>query len=532
MKKQLLRLAFLTLPLLGFGQTYFSDNFDDGNISDWTLYDQDGDGQKWETIALAAPVTPAIASYSYDNVTGSPLTPNNYIVSPAINLSAATTALLKYKVKAQDPSFPNETYAVYVATTNSVAAFLANGPLLTENSATNGPGGVFYSKSINLSAFVGQSQVYIAFRHYNSSNAFAIHIDDVIVVADLPVVPDCATLISPANAATNVEFLSATLKWSAATTGSTTDSYDVYLDKNPNPTTLVSNVNSTTFTAINLDPSTIYYWKIVAKNTVGSATGCSVNSFTTVVNPVAPYCGPVTYASHVEPITSVSFGGMTNTSPAQTSFANSHEVFLNKIANVNQGATLPITLKGNTDGPFTNNFVVFIDWNQDSDFADAGETYFGTIPLTITNSTGLDAVQAVGNILVPSDAKLGNTRMRVKKIFAFGLANYADPCAGGSATSSFGQTEDYTVNVAAFLGATDVNKNQISVYPNPVKDVLNITKSDARIIETSVYSIDGKLVKTIAGDQSSIRMSDLATGTYLVKVKTSSSEKSFKIIKK
>ena len=39
MKKSLLRLAFVALPMFGFAQTYFSDNFDDEDISDWTLYD-------------------------------------------------------------------------------------------------------------------------------------------------------------------------------------------------------------------------------------------------------------------------------------------------------------------------------------------------------------------------------------------------------------------------------------------------------------------------------------------------------------
>ena len=66
MKKHLLCVALLALPVFGFSQTYFSDNFDDENISDWTLYDQDGDGFNWETVALDEPVgiTPAIASYS------------------------------------------------------------------------------------------------------------------------------------------------------------------------------------------------------------------------------------------------------------------------------------------------------------------------------------------------------------------------------------------------------------------------------------------------------------------------------------
>ena len=65
MKKTLLRLAFVALPMFGFAQTYFSDNFDDEDISDWTLYDQDGDGYNWETVNLGTGYTGAIASYSF-----------------------------------------------------------------------------------------------------------------------------------------------------------------------------------------------------------------------------------------------------------------------------------------------------------------------------------------------------------------------------------------------------------------------------------------------------------------------------------
>ncbi|WP_312196356.1 choice-of-anchor J domain-containing protein [Epilithonimonas vandammei] len=211
MKKTLLRLAFVALPMFGFAQTYFSDNFDDEDISDWTLYDQDGDGYNRETVNLGTGYTAAIASYSYDNDSSTALTPNNYIVSPAVNLSTATSAILKFKVKSQDPDWAAETYSVYATTTNTVAGFLATTPLLTENAASNGVGGVFYTKTIDLSAFAGQSQVYIAFRHHNSTDMFSIHIDDVSVEAAPTTAPGCAALTSPANGATNLAYLSQTL---------------------------------------------------------------------------------------------------------------------------------------------------------------------------------------------------------------------------------------------------------------------------------------------------------------------------------
>src|SRR5690606_19198598 len=90
------------------------------------------------------------------------------------------------------------------------------------------------------------------------------------------------------------------------------------------------------------------------------------------------------------------------------------------------------------DGNWTNNFRVFFDWNQDGDFNDAGETHNAG---SISNSTGLDGVQAVTNVTIPSTALPGPTRMRVKKIY--GTVSINNPCLG----DEFGQFEDYTINV-------------------------------------------------------------------------------------
>jgi hypothetical protein len=98
-----------------------------------------------------------------------------------------------------------------------------------------------------------------------------------------------------------------------------------------------------------------------------------------------------------------------------------------------------MTLKGNTDGAFTDFFTIYIDFNQDGDFLDAGETFAGG---SVNNSTGVDAIQAVSQIVVPTTATLGNTRMRITKLYA---AATTTACAGGV----FGQSEDYTLNITS-----------------------------------------------------------------------------------
>lgn len=152
----------------------------------------------------------------------------------------------------------------------------------------------------------------------------------------------------------------------------------------------------------------------------------------------APYCN-VTFTDGVEPITLVQFAGINNTSPAAIG-GPAIQDFTAITGNVTAGVSYPITLKGNSDGSYTNYFRVYIDWNQNNVFTDAGESYdIGTI----VGSTGVDAIVLNGNIAVPLTALGGSARMRVMKRFN---AYSTNACQTGG---GYGQVEDYTLAVTA-----------------------------------------------------------------------------------
>ena len=298
--------------------------------------------------------------------------------------------------------------------------------------------------SIPLTTYSGQTNVKLKFKYAGLDGA-DLYFDEVSVALPPATAPDCATLTAPVNAATGVNYAAAiNLTWTAPTTGSAVESYDVYLDTNAAPTTLLGNQTALTRSVTGLLASTTYYWKVIAKNSAGDATGCSVFSFTTAANPFAPYCGPMTFTSNVEPITLVNFAGINNSTSALVGPNNgttifAHENYTAIVGAVTAGSSYPITLKGNTDGNFITYLRVYADWNQNNDFTDAGESYdVGTI----ANSTGADAVQLVGAILVPPTALAGSTRMRVVKRYG----GYGTSCQTGI---GFGQAEDYSLTVTA-----------------------------------------------------------------------------------
>jgi hypothetical protein len=65
----------------------------------------------------------------------------------------------------------------------------------------------------------------------------------------------------------------------------------------------------------------------------------------------------------------------------------------------------------------------------------------------------------------------------------------------------------------------NINKNGISVYPNPTNDVLWISNVElgAKVI---VRSIDGRVVLNQAANGNAISVASLNQGTYLVEVHT------------
>ena len=150
----------------------------------------------------------------------------------------------------------------------------------------------------------------------------------------------------------------------------------------------------------------------------------------------APYC-PVSFTSGNEPITLVQFADIDNSTSSALAGALSHEDFTAISTNVTAGLAYPITINGNTNGNFLNVITVFIDWNQDNDFSDSGESY--TIG-TIINNPG-DGTPISTVITIPLDALAGTTRMRVVKKYIV--------AATSCNTTGFGQAEDYTINVAA-----------------------------------------------------------------------------------
>jgi hypothetical protein len=161
------------------------------------------------------------------------------------------------------------------------------------------------------------------------------------------------------------------------------------------------------------------------------------------------YCtSTATYASD-EDILNVTFGTLNNTSTCSTTGTGPGSV-LNMYSNYKSGAGAPaapnvtqgdvVSLSlglGTCGGSYGNLAKVFIDWNQNGLFTDAGEEVY-------LSPGGSGARTVTGSVTVPLSAVPGNTGMRVVFVETT-TASSVTPCG----TYSWGETEDYLINVMA-----------------------------------------------------------------------------------
>jgi len=84
------------------------------------------------------------------------------------------------------------------------------------------------------------------------------------------------------------------------------------------------------------------------------------------------------------------------------------------------------------------------------------------------------------------------------------------------------------------LGTTDVAKSEVSIFPNPAKDVVYVMAKD-NVVKAEIIDASGRLVSTqlIDGNQqkASVNTSNLAKGLYILRLHTKSGVVTKKIIK-
>lgn len=137
--------------------------------------------------------------------------------------------------------------------------------------------------TVDLSSAAGNYYLGIANGDYST-----INIDLVIGPTVISMQAGTPSLVSPENGVVN-QSLKPTLNWDEPTDGGAIIRYHIYLDTNPNPSTLFDTSPTNTYSVETpLDWNTTYYWKVVAVSRAGEGAASQIWSFTTEMQVPAP----------------------------------------------------------------------------------------------------------------------------------------------------------------------------------------------------------------------------------------------------
>ena len=170
------------------------------------------------------------------------------------------------------------------------------------------------------------------------------------------------------------------------------------------------------------------FFKVFAKDEAAQLS--ETYKFMYTVQPFE-YCDSYGTMSYGTSVTRVEFSDLTNISGKPAGYTSYLDA---DTATIYRTMPYDLSMKLNTDGPYTIHARAWLDWNRDGDFSDLGESYdLGTAYNTADGITTLSPL----TIFIPDYAHLGKTTMRVS-------AKYnSDPSA--CETGFDGEVEDYTI---------------------------------------------------------------------------------------
>jgi len=314
-----------------------------------------------------------------------------------------------------------------------------------------------------------------------------------------------------------------TINWSAAPNAV---SYDVRYKAASSSTWVNSSTSNTSMAISGLSASTTYNYEVRSNCGSGNYSAYSASGSVTTSAVTVSYCASKGNSTK-EWIAKVVMGSISNSTGANSGYGNftslstsgtpGSSVSFNLTPGFPSGGALGLTKKTQPEY-----WRVWVDFNRDGDFTDAGEQVYSST----SSSTG----QISGSFVIPVGAAVGNTRIRV----SMKRNAVASPCE----TFSYGEVEDYTLSVVAASPASGTSAGMISealselktlIYPNPSEGVTNLQleiPARSGLVTMSVIDLTGKKVNGYSWSVEEndltvnhlIDMSNQPKGIYLVEI--------------
>ena len=403
--------------------TVFSENFDTyatGTTTPLPLcWQRAGNGTTYITTGGVAPGTAPNRLYLF--ATGAAPATQAIAIMPSVSNLQANTHRLKFKAYSTSSATGRYLEIGYFTDTNDLSTFMLIESVNLPGTAA-GTAQTFTINPLNIPAGVNA----LAFRNPGTATtSTALYIDDVIWEAKPTLAPVCTTNVIATPNTTCGNFATV-ITWDATANA---DGYNLTIGTTAGGTIILDNQNIGTVTSYNFlgTAGTTYFYTVTPYNSAGAATGCSAQTFVTVVN--ACYCTSIP--------TSNDGAGISNVQVGNQNFPTGDVMYFDHTATpVDFSQGILNNLKVTLATGFTYGTNVWIDLNNNYNF-EPNELFFSE-EAPNTNPFVQDA-----SFILPVNAPLGQHRMRIVATDIVQVP--ANPCYSGT----YGVTLDFTINVTA-----------------------------------------------------------------------------------
>lgn len=335
---------------------------------------------------------------------------------------------------------------------------------------------------------------------YGEVEDYTVNIQAGTADTTAPTAPTSLTASGTTQTSTN-------LSWTASTDNVAVTGYEVYQDG-----VLKTTVTTTSYAVTGLTAATAYTFSVKAKDAAGNLSASSNNASVTTLSNSVSYCASQGNSVADEKIGRVQFGTIDNTSTGGTGYTS----FTSISTNATRGTSYTITITPSwTSTVYSEGYAVWIDYNQDGDFTDSGEQVWTKAASTTTPVSG--------SFTIPVGATLGATRMRVSMKY--------DGIPTACEAFSYGQVEDYTVNIVATGRGENSTLNEIKLYPNPASSVINLTSVSEKASFRILNMLGQEVMKGKIQD-GTIAVASLNDGNYIVEINDNENVSIKRFIKK
>ncbi len=308
-----------------------------------------------------------------------------------------------------------------------------------------------------------------------------------LIITGLSSTPVVCNATTPANV--NVDAFAdttATISWDAVPGAS----YTMRYRETGGAWTTVA-VSGTTANLTGLSPETSYEVQVRSECSDGSNStySGSVNFTTTEIQ--LNYCDSASTNINDEYIGRVQLNTIDNTSGGQF-----YTDFTNVSTSLTQGQSYTITVTPTWTGTvYAEGYAVWIDYNKDGDFSDAGEQVWSQAATTATPVSG--------SFTIPAGTVQGNTRMRVSMKYN-GVPTACE-------TFTYGEVEDYTVNLQG--SGPDTTPPTLTLNGASTID-LNVGDTYTEQGATATDNVDGDISSNVVIGGDAVDTNN--AGTYVV----------------